>query len=281
MKDVVIFEYDNYRVFLKELYTSLKQTKPQFSYRYFSQKAGFRSPNFLQLVIEGKRNLSAESIEKFIHALKLNRREGDYFRILVHLNQAKTIDERKLYAEQLMRFGTFRYIYPLRREQFRYYADWYNLPVRELTALPGFSEEPEWIARSLIPPISPQQARKSVDLLLQLGLLERDPSGRLVQTDAFVSTGDEVTAASVVHYHREMIRKGTEAIERFEPAERDISAVTMALSDKGFREVKALVQRFRKEVLAIANQDDQPQDVYQLNFQLFPLARPPREDPDP
>lgn len=278
-KEVVVFEYDNYRDYLRDLYGFYKKTKPQFSYRYFSQKAGFRSPNFLKLVIEGKRNLSPESIERFTSALKLNRKETEFFRILVHLNQARTIGEKKLYAEQLMQSRTFRYIHPLRQDQYRYYAEWYNIPIRELTTLSEFSEDPGWIARSLLPPISPQQAQKSLDLLLQLGLLERDESGRLVQADAFISTGDEVTSTSVANYHREMIQKGSEALDRFPGPDRDISSVTMALSEEVFQEIKSLIQKFRKELLAIADQDQRPEGVYQVNFQLFPLAKRAKKEP--
>jgi uncharacterized protein (TIGR02147 family) len=172
-----------------------------------------------------------------------------------------------------MQFRSFRYIHPLRQDQYRYYAEWYNIPIRELTILPEFSEDPGWIARSLLPPISPQQAQKALDLLLQLGRLERDESGRLVQADAFISTGDEVTSTSVASYHREMIQKGSEALDRFPGPERDISSATMALSEEVFQEIKSLIQKFRKELLAIADQDQRPEGVYQINFQLFPLAK--------
>jgi len=279
MKQVTIFEYDNYRAYLGDLYKLYKETKPHFSYRYFSQKAGFRSPNFLKLVIEGKRNLSAESIEKFTNALKLGKKETEFFRVLVYLNQARTVGEKKIYAEQLMQFRPFRYIHPLRQDQYRYYADWHNIAVRELTMLPEFSEDPAWIARRLVPPISPQQAQKALDLLLQLGLLKRDESGRLVQADAFISTGDEVTSTSVADYHRTMIRMGAEAMDRFAGPDRDISSVTMTLSEKNFQEIKTLIQRFRKELLAIADQDQSPEGVYQVNFQLFPLAKGAGKEP--
>jgi uncharacterized protein (TIGR02147 family) len=278
MKEVNLFAYDNYRAYLRDLYDFLKATKPHFSYRYFSQKAGFRSPNFLKLVIEGKRNLSPESIERFARALKLKKKEAEFFRILVHLNQARTIGEKKLYAEQLMQFRSFRFIHPLRQDQYRYYTDWYNIPIRELTSLPEFSEDPAWIARSLAPPISPQQAQRAVDLLFQLGLLKRDASGRIVQSDAFISTGDEVTSTSIANYHREMIQKGSEALDRFGGPDRDISSVTMALSEEGFREIKLLIQKFRKELLAIADQERHPEGVYQVNFQLFPLARQAKKE---
>jgi uncharacterized protein (TIGR02147 family) len=280
MKKITIFEYDNYRAYLGDLYKLYKETKPHFSYRYFSQKAGFRSPNFLKLVIEGKRNLSPESIEKFSNALKLAKKEAEFFRVLVHLNQARTVGEKKIYAEQLMQFRPFRYIHPLRQDQYRYYADWYNIAIRELTMLPEFLEDPAWIARRLVPPISPQQAQKALELLLQLGLLERDESGRLVQVDAFISTGDEVTSTSVANYHRTAIQMGAEALDRFAGPDRDISSVTMTLSEKNFREIKTLIQRFRKELLAIADQDQSPEGVYQVNFQLFPLAKSAGKEPD-
>ncbi|MEW6441617.1 MAG: TIGR02147 family protein [bacterium] len=272
-KEVVIFEYDNYRTYLKDLYAYLKENKPHFSYRYFSSKAGFRSPNLLKLVIEGKRNLSPESIGKFIHALKLNKTEGEFFRTVVHLNQARTADEKRFYAEQLMRFRPFRYIHPIRKDQYEYYSQWYNLPIRELLSLPAFSEDPDWVAKILVPPISPQQARRALELLLALGLIRHDESGRVVQTDAFITTGDEVTSASVTLYHREMLRRASEAIDSFPPQQRDISSLTLALSEKNFKHIKQLIQKFRKELLAIANQDPSPEAVFQVNFQLFPLTR--------
>ena len=135
MKQVILFEYDNYRAYLKDLYKFYKETKPHFSYRYFSQKAGFRSPNFLQLVIEGKRNLSPESIEKFTNALRLGKKEAEFFRVLVYLNQARTVSEKKMYAEQLMQFRPFRYIHPLRQDQYRYYTEGHNIAIRELTTI--------------------------------------------------------------------------------------------------------------------------------------------------
>src|SRR3989338_3815356 len=95
----VIFEYDNYREYLRGLYDHLKVARGHFSYRYFSRMAGFRSPNFLKLVIDGDRNLSGESIEKFIKALKIQNKEAIFFRNLVLLNQSETLEEKKYFTE--------------------------------------------------------------------------------------------------------------------------------------------------------------------------------------
>jgi len=271
--NISIFEYDDYRTYLKDLYEHLKKTRTRFSYRSFSSKAGFRSPNILKLVIEGKRNLSAQSIEKFAYALKLRKDEAEFFRILVNLNQARTVAEKRLYAEQLMRFRPFRRIHPITKDQYEYYTQWYNIPIREMLALPAFSEDATWISRALVPPISPRQAKRALDLLLGLGLVARDNDGRLVQKEAFITTGDEVISTSVKGYHREMIQKGSEAMDRFRAQDRDISSVTLALSEKSFKQIKSLIQQFRKELLAIADQEKSPEGVFQINFQLFRLTQ--------
>lgn len=89
-----IFNYLDYRLYLADTYNYYKETTTYFSYRYFSSKAGINSSSFLKLVIEGKRGLTDETCEKFIHALRLWGKEGDFFRILVKYNQAKTPQEK-------------------------------------------------------------------------------------------------------------------------------------------------------------------------------------------
>ena len=97
-----IFEYEDYRVFLGDLYSFYKVDKSYFSYRYFSKKAGFSSPNVLKLVIQGERNLTATSIEKFSRALKLTKSEDEFFAYLVQFNQANTEEERSWFAQKMV-----------------------------------------------------------------------------------------------------------------------------------------------------------------------------------
>lgn len=268
-----LFEYDNYRKYLRDLYTALKSQGNGFSFRFFSRISGFRSSNFLHLVMEGKRNLSSDSIDQLIKALNFNKSESIFFRNLVLLNQARNIEEKKFYAEQLISSSYYQKASPLKKAQYEYYSKWYLVHIRELVRLEGFQEDPEWIAHQLHPPITTQEAKKGLELLGSLGLIERNSLGKLVQADQFISTGDEVTSASISQFHRDMITKGAEAIDRFSKQERDVSCLTMGLSEKGAQGVKELIQRFRKELMAIAGQDDPSNAVYQVNFQFFPTTK--------
>src|SRR3954469_6473209 len=108
-----VFEYSNYRSFLRDLYEFEKAAHRKFSFRYFSKQAGFSSPNFLKLVIEGKRNLSIESIARFAKALKLNKEEATFFRALVLFNQASTTEERGMWVQEILKSRLYRKLHPL------------------------------------------------------------------------------------------------------------------------------------------------------------------------
>ncbi|MGZ3743128.1 MAG: TIGR02147 family protein [Pseudobdellovibrionaceae bacterium] len=267
-----IFEYTDFREYLNEKWKILKQENPKFSLRYFARVAGFKSHNFLKHVLSGKSRLSEESIEKFAKALKLNREESLFFKNLVLFNQAVDSTEKHTYARELTQSKTYRKIFPLAEAQFNYFTHWYLIPIREFVKLPQFKEDYQWIAQSLTPKITPAEAEKAVEELLQLGLLERNSSGELSQKNAFISTANEVGSKVVAQYHREMLKRAAESIDLIPREKRDISNMTVTVSEEMATKLKEKIQNFRKEVIEMVAHDNKPNSVYQLNFQIFPIV---------
>lgn len=267
-----IYEYEDYRIFLSDLYKFFKNQKASFSYRYFAQRAGFTSPNFLKLVIENKRNLSVDSIERFAYALKLNKSETEFFGYLVHFNQADTEKEKARWAKQLLRSKGFQKIHPLRQAEYSYYANWYYIPIREMIALKNFKDEPAWIASRFTPALTLNQVTDALDHLEQLQMIERNASGCWVQTRKSVSTGNEVHNSFVKQYHRDMIQKGAECIDSVARELREVSSVCIPISSEKRNEIKKMIQQFRREIMALAESDTDPESIYQLNIQWFPLV---------
>src|SRR5580704_2060470 len=130
-----IFEYDNYRNYIKDFYSESKAERPAFSFRVFSRLAGFQSPSFLKHVMDGKRNLSDESINKFVKAMKLNKEEGLFFKNLVLFNQSTTVNEKQRYSQEILRSKSYRKMYPLKESQLRCLSEWYSIPIRELVGM--------------------------------------------------------------------------------------------------------------------------------------------------
>lgn len=268
---VTVFSYDDYRRFLKDLYLQAKAKDRKYSFRYFARLAGFQSPNFLKRVIDGDRNLTLDSIEKLIKALKLNKEEATFFKNLVLLNQAKTIDERQNYATLLLKSTGHRKTYPLKASQFNYYAHWYFVPIREMVGLPNFAEDYAAIGRQLIPQVPPAATKNAIEQLLKLGLLQRNAEGKLVQSEADIQT-DQLTSASLARFHREMAQMAGDSIERVPREKRQISSVTLGLSKSSFEKISEMVKEVQLAIVEAASQEPHPEKIYQINFQVFPLT---------
>jgi uncharacterized protein (TIGR02147 family) len=269
---VDIFAYFGYRAFLRDAYADLKQRQAGFSYRWFARRAGMTSPNFLKLVIDGKRNLSATSAERFATALELSSTETAFFRELVGFGQARTATEKNRHFERIGAYRQHRAVCALERHQFEYLSHWWYPAIRELVACEGFVENAEWIAGRLVPAITPAQARQALDLLHALGFVDRDERGRLRQRTPMLSTGPEVRSLAVGNFHRQMMERAAASIDLVDRDLRDISGVTIAVSPEAFQRVKQKIVELRAELLALSAADDRPTRVVQVNFQLFPLA---------
>jgi len=267
-----IYEYLDYRQFLRDAYADLKARQRGFSYRWFARRAGMSSPNFLKLVIDGQRNLTARSGEQFATALGLNTQETSFFRELIAFNQASTAAEKNEHYQRIGAYRRHRAVRRLERSTFEYLSRWYYPAIRELVSCPSFREDPAWIARQLQPRISAAQARKAIDVLLKLGVLERDDSGTLHQGEPLLSTGPEVQSLAVGNFHRQMMERAAQSIELIEREKREISGVTVALSAKGFEMFKAKIQELRAELLELSAEEREATRVVQFNFQAFPLA---------
>ncbi|MCC6521215.1 MAG: TIGR02147 family protein [Polyangiaceae bacterium] len=274
-----VYEYVDYRAFLRDHFAASKILKPQYSYRYFSRRAGLASSNFLKLVMDGKRNLGAGTIECFARALKLDDAESRFFADLVGLSQAETLVERNRAFERVAANRRFRAARRLEGPLFEYLRHWYYPVVRELAARADFVDDPRWLAGELLPPVTVREARAALDVLGRLGLLVRDASGRLVRGEPSLTTGHEVRSAMVPVYHRQMIERAGAAVDDVPPDERDVSALTVCIRASSLADLKQRIRRFREEMMERCDTETEPERVYQLCIQLFPLSRGPPSAP--
>jgi uncharacterized protein (TIGR02147 family) len=268
---VDVFRYRDYREFLAAFYTQGKAAG--LSYRGFARSAGLGAPNYLKLVIEGKRNLSAEMAERFARACRLNAESTEYFTLLVAFNQATGDVERNSLHEALSRFARFRSSQRLDLAQKEYHSSWFIPAIRELVSCAGFREDAAWIAEQLEPSISEKDAAHALEVLCRLGLLERDESGKLVQATRAVSTGEQASGLYIRNYHAEAMQRAVFAMHHLPAEERYISALTLSASPATLAEVRRRVIELRQQLIALCDADPAASRVVQLNLQLFPLSR--------
>jgi uncharacterized protein (TIGR02147 family) len=268
-----IFDYVDYRFFLKDYYAEQKRSNRAFSYRYFAAKAGVSS-SVLKDVTEGRRRLSPGIMKKYAMAMQLSAKETDYFRELVFFVNSKTAGAKNECFTRMMHLRANCSIKYLEEKQYEFFSNWRHSAVRELITLPEFREDFEWIAKKCVPSISPAQARKSIGLMLALGIIKRSAGGRLVVSDALISSDHEMDSLVMRNFHHEMIGLAREALDRFTPAQREISSLTLGVSNKCYERIKERIRVFKSELLKMAVDDTSDSEtVCQCNFQLFPLVK--------
>lgn len=268
-----IFEYDNYRFFLRDFFKEQKRLKAAFSHRFFARRAGFSSSSFCAHVIEGKRNLTADSLRRMLKGLGLSGRPATYFESLVHYNQARTAEDRDESTRALERLRRSAEFYRVNQRQYAYYDEWYYPVIRELAVHGRWEGDFARLGAMVRPSLTPEKARKAVDTLVEIGLLTRGSDGTFAQAAQAV-TAQEVPAVITRKSRKEYLQLAVSAMEQLDTSERHISGVTVAMSRKRYESFFAKIDEVRRQILESALDDAGADGVYQFNFQAFPLSAP-------
>jgi uncharacterized protein (TIGR02147 family) len=267
-----LFQYEDYREYLRDFYRERKQRSVSYSFRYFARKAGLQSPNYYKLVMDGDRNLTHRNVRKFIQGLGLADREALYFENLVYFTQAKDPEEKIFFEKNLELVRTQDAQVLLTKDQHEALAHWYPFAIKELILVEGFQPRPKWIASRLDHLITPQQARDALDLLKRLNLIvEDEASGKISVTEQSLQTPDLARSDAVRSYHRQMLDMAQRAVAEQSADERCLSALTVAVRKRDLPEAFRRIHHFRNELNAFFMKGKPYEAVYQLNLQLFRL----------
>jgi uncharacterized protein (TIGR02147 family) len=270
--NVSAMSYIDFKPYLEAVYRGLKQYFGKYTYIEFAHDLGFARTNVIHRIIKGKRPLTVKSAERIADALEMGPLARRYFTTMVEYLYSNDAAKRSDLFNQMLQMKNQVVRSNMSRSQLSYFSEWYHPVVREMISLKHFKPDPAWIAQKMRPHIRKDQAEKSVKLLQDLGLLTVTPDGKVEATAANVTTGDEVKSIALVRYHYAVIDLARNAIPSVEPKMRDVSAVTISVSQDTVKEIKAEIQAFRKKLLAIADKAADKSMVYQVNFQMFPLT---------
>jgi uncharacterized protein (TIGR02147 family) len=171
-----VFEYLDYRIFLKDFYEEQKERHGYFSYRYFGNRVGIDSSYLLKVILKS-RHLSEKTVTAVSDFCGLTGNEAEYFHLLVHFGKARSQRESKLLFEKLLTIRNVKSRRLLER-QYEYFRTWYHPVVRSVLEYFDFEGDFALLGRQLSPPLSAKEARKSVRLLEKLQLIRKDSDGR-------------------------------------------------------------------------------------------------------
>ncbi|MBN1577429.1 MAG: TIGR02147 family protein [Chitinispirillaceae bacterium] len=267
---ISIFNYTDFRKYLTDYYEDRKKDEPRFSYRFLTGQGGINPGNFVKM-LKGERNFSLAASIKLAHALKMNKRERDYFQAMVQFCQAKNHQDKKRYFEELMTFKESA-VRVLDANHYMFYDKWYYTAVREALAFfPLTDENFGSLGKCIIPSISEKQVAQAIALLISLELVEKDENGLFKRTNALISTGNNIRSLTLNNFVIHTMKLAAQAINAG-IKETNLSTVTFSVSGEDFTKVQEEIRRCRSRIMEIAQGSAAPDRVYQFNMQLFPLT---------
>lgn len=268
-----LFEYLNYRDFLKDAYEERHAGDWRFSHRFIAEKADFDASMFNK-ILQGKRNLTPRLVSVFADIFCNDDREKQYFADMVAFNQAKNHSESRQFLEKLVATKECK-VENVAKDQFEYFDNWYHAVVRELVTFYPYVGDDAALGLMVRPPITASQVKSSIALLERLNMIKKnEQTGFYEQTQGLISSGTESYSTAVNAYIQQNLKVAQTAIDRFDREERNLSTLAFGCDEDTYKELVEMVRRFRREVLAKVGQCQKANRVFQLGMQLFPLSDP-------
>ncbi len=277
--------YLDYRRFLSDFYAYKRfQTRGDirpYSYAVFAAAADIKSPNYLKMIIEGRRNLSEEMISKFARALGLNKEQSDEFRTLVLFSQAIEPAQRNLFlkvlseirVEQKLRSGE------IDRKIWEKAPNWIGWILYAMTEQQGVTFDVNQVRALLRNKASAEEISLAMESLTSNGWVEvREDVGSIrsyVKSSAAIEANEEVPAALVRKLQSELMYLGLESLHSDSPQEREFGSLTLAMTKAEFEDLRFKLRQLRKQAMtdnAAQRSRQKGERVYQLNLQLFPVT---------
>lgn len=278
----VVGNYLDFRKFLSDYYSyrrqiSKKDIRP-YNYAVFSAAANIKSPNYLKLIIEGRRNLSDDMITKFAKALGLTKDQGDEFRMLVLFGQASDPAERNMHLKTLneKRVSSKLKSGEIDQKTWEKIPSWISWILYTLIDQKDVKFDAESLRKTLREKASVDEIQAALDSLLQAGEIVKDEqTGEMKKARTLMESAEDVPVALVRKLQAELMYLGLESLFRDSATEREFGSSTLALTKQEFEELRFQLRKIRKEAqknIGVKRLTTKGERVYQLNLQLFPVT---------
>lgn len=157
-------------------------------------------------------------------------------------------------------------------------STWYVGAIYNLSLCDGFRSDPAWVAATLVPRITVEEAAQAFETLVAIGAMERSDAGSFTPirqefwTEQQLPPGDRSTA--IARLQRSLLVQAGEALGRFRANERNSSAAMFPLTEEQLQEMKARIREIERELIHVATsvESSKPNRVFALAIQLHPVS---------
>jgi len=268
-----IYQFDDFRPYLKALFTYKKQLNPKLSTRSFAKETQLSNPGYLGDVIKGRRKLSSKALKCFLSYFKIEGAEEDYFRLLVLYTQSKKSTEREeAYRHLLFRRSRSKFK-RINSSLVSYYEDYRYPLIRSAIEVCDFRGNFEILAKFLHPSLPVYLVKKMVADLVAWGLVQKNQNNKYQVTSRFVEPPPTLNQL-VRRLNQAWLQQAGESIHNLPPEARHVSSILMGISKVTRKTILSKLHNFQEEIFKLIQEDQNPETLVQLSMAFFPRHIP-------
>ncbi len=259
---------------IRDAWIERKTRNSGYSVRAFARDLGV-SQTLLSLVLSGKRPVTLELAARIAAVLKFSPEKSEIFlRTTAQDHPKQLISYRKL--STLMGGSIDLEIPEIRNldiERYKLLSHWYQLAILDYLTLLDADRSASKIAQAF--GVTEIEVRDTLDRLEILGLAKQDLKQGWIKAEKHVRFPTKKTNTALREFHKQMIQKAQETLSDTSQAafeKRSVTGMTFGIDSSRISEATQLIQEFQEKLAALLC-GGKPDDVYQLNVQLFPLTK--------
>lgn len=253
-------------------FRSRQRKDPKFTLRRWSVQLGYKNPSFLSHILKRERKLKIDLAARMGDIFQLANKEKSYLELIVLRANCVSPVEKNLYSKLIKKVRPKHYwdLDELPLDKFEFASEWYNWAILELFYLKDFFPNVDYIQRKLGPSVTKKMVKESLAKLIELEFVIETPEGFRRGSDNPVYMR-HIPSWSVREYHKSMLDKAKQALDRHSLEIRHSRGSMFALSREKHAEVKKIIEDAHKRILELSADND-GDHVYHFNSQLFPVT---------
>lgn len=262
-----VFEFSDYREFLRHEYETRSTANPRFSLRSMARMLAL-SPASLSGLILRRKNLSADRASLIARKLKLGGHEKDYFLLQVQLSTSRSELAKQEIKSKLATYKPRKKPRNLTPEKFIPISKWHFMALLEICQRDWIGEE-EFPAVSIALRITPKELKSACEAMTAMGLLIADGSRYRRAHSEEVLVRSEYPNPVVRSYHRQVAELSALAIENQESPRRFTSSDFFPISEQTALCMREKMDAFLDELHAMAASSPPGDAVFGLSLNFF------------
>lgn len=277
-----VSDYMDFRLYLSSFFDYKRKLTASdirpYNYAAFSAAANIKSPNYLKMIIEGRRNLSDEMVLKFAKALGLNKEATEDFELLVSYGQSTDPADRNMFLKKLSEHRVQAKLKSgeIDKKTWEKIPNWAAWVIYAMVDQEGVKYDTKTLKELLRGKASEDEIEQALQSLFTSGELVQDPETLEVRkAHTLIESAEDVPVALVRKLQAQLMYLGLESLYQDAANEREFGTLTLSLTKAEFEEIKFKLRQMRKQINkdnSIARTSSKGEKVYQLNIQLFPVT---------